>query len=452
MKTDGMLEDLTARLYAKNMQDLRQIGRAVGLARPSNTAKEVVVNAILSVADGSFTPGPRSARGAPPKSKEYDREIVADIEKCRAYYLALRRGEAFAPDNEKLCVSDGMDDDGSCTGILERAEKRWFLRVGGCRITGRDVVVQESFVTRYNLREGDRVSGKADRKKPEQGYGLVSIGTVNGSIPDAMPEREDFADFTSDYPEKAFTLTVDEKDVTGRMLDFFLPLGAGQRVLITGSAQSGKTELIKAIGMGLCANHPRVVKIALLLGARPEESNDLSRNLHGAEVYTTGLDDGEYLHRHAALLALKMAKRRVELGDDVVLLVDGVNKLLPSDGGDLSELVRLFASAGNFGQKGSLTVVGVLSDDTDARILGLVSAAVNMKIVLSEEEALLRLFPALDLKRCFSAKPERLVGGDQLAAATALRIKCGGAEGYGAVRQIFAASPDNAAIVEKYKD
>lgn len=452
MKTDEMLEDLTARLYAKNMQDLRQIGRAVGLARPSNTAKEIVVNTIMSVADGSFTPGPRSARGAPPKSKDYDRELVADIEKCRAYYLALRRGEGLAPDHDKLYVSDGMEEDGSCAGILERAEKRWFLRVGGCRITGKDVAVQESFVNRYHLREGDRVTGKATRKRPDQGYGLVSIGTVNGFIPDAMPDREDFSDFIPDYPRKAFTLGRNGGDLTGRMLDFFLPLGAGQRVLITGGAQSGKTELIKAIGAGLCANHPQAATTVLLLGARPEERNDMSRTLNGAEVFTTGLEDGEYLHRHAALLALKMARRQVELGNDVVLLVDGMNKLLPSDGGDCSELIKLFASAGNFGRKGSLTVVGVLNADTDAKILELVSAAVNMKIVLSEEGALLRLFPALDLKKCFSAKPELLVGREQLSAATVLRMQCVGAEGLYAVRKIFASTTDNASVTEKYKD
>lgn len=453
MKSDRIAEDITARLYSKNMQDLRQISRAVGVGRPDDGKKDSYVSLIMAYATGRLFPAPRSARGAPPKSREYDKKLVEDIEKCREFNLTLLRGEGLTVDNDPVTVSDGLSDDGACSGILERGEKRWYIRVNGCRITGgRDVAVQDSFITRFKLREGDFIVGIAEQLSDGHGYIIKRISAVNGFTPDSISvsERINFADLTADYPERQLFITDRESDVTGRMVDFLTPIGAGQRAVIAGAARTGKTQLLKNIGKGLCANYPKAVTVALLLETRPEEENEFKKSLFGGEVFTTGLEDGLYAHMHAASLSLKYAKRRVESGLDVILLIDGLNKLV-RDGSDYSEVIKLLAAAGNFTEGGSLTVIGVI-DGTSGTLYDAVCSAANMCVVLSQDCAFMRIFPAIDLKASYSAKPELLVNEEQLKAVTAIRATYKGADGLYALRDLFLSTPDNATLIQKFKD
>lgn len=452
MLSDGMIEDITSRLYKKNVQDLRSIARAVGVNSPKDGKKDAFIAAIMAYAKGGVSSSPRSARGAPPKSREYDRKLVGDIEKCREFNLTLLRGEGLASSGEQMTLSDGLCDNGAFSGILEHGERCWYVRVNGCRITGgRDVAVQDSFITRFRLREGDHIVGIAEREGG-QGHVIKKISAVNGSAPDsaAVAERKSFADLTAVYPDRQLLLASGEKDITGRMLDLFTPLGAGQRAVIAGAAMSGKTQLLKAAGKGICANYPEAQTVALLLEARPEEVNDFKTALVGGEVFYTGLEDGIYADMHAASLVLKYVKRRVESGRDAVLLIDGLNRLV-RDGSDFSEVIKLLAAAGNFAEGGSLTVVGVINGACGAFYDSVVSAA-NMCVTLSGECALLRLFPAVDLKKSYTARSELLVGEKQLKAATALRSSCEGAEGLYAVRDMFLSSKDNSELINKIKD
>lgn len=451
MLSDGMIEDLTSRLYKKNVQDLRGISRAVGVASPKDGKKDAFIELILAYAKGVMSPAPRSARGAPPKSREYDVKLVDDIEKCREYNLTLMRGEGLTADKELITVSDGLCPDGACAGIMERGERVWYIRVNGCRITaGRDVTVQESFVTRFNLREGDYVVGIAE--KSQNGYTVKKISSVNGFAPDsaAVADRINFADLTSVYPDRQLFTSTGEKDLTGRMIDFFTPLGAGQRAIITGDTRSGKTQLLKSLGKGICKNYPKAITVALLLETRPEEESEFRKSILGGDVFTTGLEDGLYAHMHAASLALKYAKRHVEAGLDVVLLVDGLNKLV-RDGSEYSEIIKLLAAAGNFTEGGSLTVIGVING-TSGALYDAVCSAVNMCVALSQECAFMRIFPAIDLKNSYSAKPELVVNEEQLIVSTALRTSYKGADGLYAIQDLFLSTPDNGALIRKLKD
>lgn len=453
MRDDGMLEDITRRLYSKNIQDLRQIARQVGVKRPADGKKDAVIEAVMAIANGSEDPAARSTRGAPPKSREYDKQLVADIQQCREFYLTMRRGKGLIKDEEVLSVSDKIKSGGICSGILERGDKCWYLRVNGCKLSaGSDVTVQESFITRFKLREGDYIEGNAEKIKIEQGYGLTRVISVNGHSPESeiIADRADFFNFTSVYPDKQLFVSRGSHDLTGRMVDFFTPVGAGQRAVAYGSSRSGKSQLLMSVGAGICHNYPQSAVIALLLGARPEEEAEYRRALTGGRVFSTGLEDGEFAHRHSAALALKYAKRRAELGFDVILLVDGANRLV-REGKDCSDIVKILASAGNFAEGASLMVMTALEADSESEF-DEVFAAANMVIALSREGALMRLYPAMDLKRCFSAKPELLIGGEQIAAATKLRVEYGGAEGLFAVREFFMNTPDNPALIQKIKD
>lgn len=452
MKPDGMFEDLTARLYAKNIQDLRQIAREVGVHRPADCKKDELISAIMAIANGKKAPVAHSVRGAPPKSREFDKQLVDEIKQCREYRISIGMGLEYPDEGESLSVSDNSDD-GNCSGILEQGDKRWYIRVNGCNITaGRDVAVQESFITRFGLREGDRIAGEADKLPSEQFYGLKSVYTVNGFSPDGdeMTDRPNFSDFNCVYPDRQLFVSCGIHDITGRMTDFFTPVGAGQRAVISGPARTGKTQLLKSIGAGICRNCSESAVVALLLGARPEEADEIRRALVGGDIFTTGLEDGAFVHLHAASLALKFAKRQTELSNDVIFIVDGANLLVRD--GDLSEIVKILAAAGNFG-KSSLTVIAALEADvTERSKFNAVFAAANMEITLSADGALRRLFPAFDLKRCFSAKPELVTNREQIEVATKLRVSGSGSDGLYGVREHFLNTPDNAAITKKFKD
>lgn len=447
MKAEELLVDITARLYAKTIQDLRVVARMVGIRKPTGSRKDDLVFAVISYADGSFTPPPRSARGAPPKNRPYDAQLVADIIQCREYYFALRRGDVGKGEHT-LTVSDGLAADGSCSGILEHGERRWYLHVNGGKLSGgTGVFVQESFVNRFNLREGDLVVGVAERLGEEQDYGLVSVLSVNGFEPDAVPERKSIRLLTPVYPFKAIRL---ERGLSGRMLDLFTPLGAGQRAVVAGDAHTGKTQLLNSIGAAICANYPQFTTVALALGARPEEVTELKESLAGGEVFSTGAEETVFSHLRAAQLILKYVQRRVELGADAVLLIDGLEHLLASDGKkeEAPEVVRLLSAAGCFKEGGSLTVVAsVATADGASALLELAEKTANLCVYLSAEGAKRRLYPAIDLSRCFSAKPENLLTEEEISLAVRLKGKARGVEGLASVREKFLQTENNAQLL-----
>ena len=427
MAESKILTDITERIEKLNIFELRQVARAVGVHRPADGKKSRVIEAVLQIAQGICAPEPQSLRGAPPKSQQYDEQLVADIKTCREYYLALKGGEQV---EEPLLstVSDSVYEKVEssakpCGGILDLSGKYAFLRVNGVTATqNSDIFVHESFINRYALRQGDKVCGTCMRKSENECAGLVEVLSVNGNKPEDTANRRRFSQLTHIYPATTVKTAVQNGDTACRIIDLFSPLALGQRAFISAPSRSGKTTLIKQIATGISRNYPKIKVVLLLLNARPEEITDFKRSLQGCELFYTTFDMPAESHALSAELAVEYAKRQTELGNDVILLFDGITRLTRSfglQGKAVEQINKILYCACNAEEGGSLTVISTLASD-DALYNEFIGLA-NMVITLSPELSARRLFPAIDAKSCYADGDERLLSNDELNAAAALR-------------------------------
>jgi len=292
-----------------------------------------------------------------------------------------------------------------------------------------DAYVSNTQIKRFALRNGDVVTGQVrPPKDQERYYALIKIEAVNGLPPEESKKRPLFENLTPLYPEERFKLEYREKGLTGRMLDMFSPIGKGQRGLIVAPPRSGKTELLKEIAHGLSNNHPEVDLMVLLVDERPEEVTDMERSVKG-EVYSSTFDMPAKNHVKVAEMVIEKAKRRVELGRDVVILLDSITRLArayntvtPSSGKVLSGGVdanalhrpkRFFGAARNIENGGSLTIIATALIDTGSRMDEVIfeefKGTGNMEVILDRKIADRRIFPAIDILKSGTRKDELLI-------------------------------------------
>ncbi len=472
-----ILQKLRAELEKRSIYDLRQIGRAAGVKRPADMNKEPLIGCIMDIAECKSDPVPRSAKGAPPKSDVYDKELVALIEKCRQFYGS---GAADAeqeepqplPEEHEMSVHSDSEYDSEekvYTGVLEFTEKFWFLRTRNYEITsGGDVFVHVSFVTRFRLREGDKITCKAKRRKEGECPGATYIISVNGVRPDTLNPRAMFEKLIPCYPDERFTLEREGCGLTERVIDLFSPVGKGQRALIVSPPKAGKTTMLKSIACAVTENYPDAEVIVLLIDERPEEVTDIRRSVEKADVVYSTFDRGEHHHIHAAMLALEHAKRLVEAGKDVVLLLDSITRLtraynsvtnsgrILSGGLDPQALIeprKFFGAARNTEDGGSLTIIATALIDTGSKLDDVIyeefKSAGNMEIVLSRDLAERRIFPAIDIKSSGARKEELLLSKEELGASCKLRQILGRNVGIENLYAMINKTKNNAELVER---
>lgn len=439
--SEKLIEELERRLNAKTIHDLRQIARAVGVPRPADGRKERILDEVLQIASGNSDPAEPAIRGAHPKSAEYDRQLVADILRCREISLAANEGEEKESQPFMLSVSSGVEFDPldfTAEGILEYSDGRWFIRVNDCRenlIT--DIFVNEHFITRYSLRSGDLILGKCKRSSLDELAGLASIISINGVSPENSASRLDFENLTPIYPDKRIKVECNSKDFTGRIIDLFAPLAEGQRALIFAPHGCGKTAVLKDIAKGVKLNNPKFKTIILLIDARPEEASDFKRTFPDTDVFTSPFDAGVNGHIRTARLALDYAKRQAETGKSVVLILDDLTRLTKAfnslskqvysalDIQALDGAKKFLASAKNTEEGASLTIVSALSSEGDALdeaiYCGLKDLA-NMKISLSLKLARSRIYPPVDITASSTYGDDKLLSSEEIKTADKLRI------------------------------
>ncbi len=439
------MEDIYASLKGKltgmGIHSLRQIGRAVGVHEPTQKKKDELISEILAIAHADSLPCRRTTRGAPPKSYDYDRDIVDEIDRCRQYFCNLENEKTQA-ENNIVFNNDETDDEGekTCSGVLEFADKFCFLRTENMQISSLgDIFVHSSFVKRYRLRTGDFVVCKARRRKEGECYGATFIVSVNGKQPENYRAAQ-FDTLTPCYPDKRCTLSYEGCSLTERVIDLFSPIGFGQRALIVSPPKAGKTTMLKEIARSICRNHPDVKVVILLIDERPEEVTDIRRSVEGAEVIYSTFDKGDNHHIHTASLTLEYAKRQVEAGRDVVILVDSITRLtrahnaVCNSGRTLSggldpqaimEPKRFFGAARNIEGGGSLTIIATALVETGSRLDDVIyeefKSTGNMEIILSRELAQSRVFPAMDIRASGARKEELLLSEGEMAAASLIR-------------------------------
>ncbi len=441
-----LADSIRIKLDTKGIHQLWQIGRAVGVAFPTKKKKAELIDDIIAIAKCEVQPCPRSTRGAPPKSEEYDAAMVEEIDKCKQYYMQVTQSERYATaDNNDASVSSDEEVEATYSGVLESTEKFWFLRTQNMQITSaNDVFMHLSFVNRFRLRVGDKIVCKAKRRKPNECPGATFIISVNGKSPDT-PRGIPFESLTPCYPDRRITLEREGGSLTDRVIDLFSPIGFGQRALIVSPPKAGKTTMLKDVASSIRRNHPEALVIVLLVDERPEEVTDITRSVDGAEVIYSTFDKGDVHHTHIASLTLEYAKRQVETGRDVVVLLDSITRLtrahnaLANSGRTLSggldpqaivEPKRFFGAARNIENGGSLTIIATALVDTGSKLDDIIyeefKSTGNMEIVLSRRLAERRVFPAIDLRASGARKEELLLSESELDCAAQMRCQLAG--------------------------
>ena len=304
-----------------------------------------------------------------------------------------------------------------------------------------DIYVSPSQIKRFNLRTGHKVAGQIRPPKDnERFYALLKVETVNGEGPDQVKKAILFDNLTPLYPEERINLEGKPKGFSMRILDLMSPIGKGQRGLIVAQPKTGKTVLLQKIANTTLENHPEVKIIVLLIAERPEEVTDMERSVD-AEVVSSTFDEPPERHVQVADMALEKAKRMVEYGHDVMILLDSItrvgrahNAIIPHSGKILSGGVdanalhrprRLFGAARNTEEGGSLTIIATALIDTGSRMDDVIfeefKGTGNMELVLDRRLSDRRLFPSFDLIRSGTRKEELLLSKKELARVWILR-------------------------------
>ena len=327
-------------------------------------------------------------------------------------------------------------------GVLEIVEEGFgFLRRGRFMPGGMDVYVSQTQIRRFGLRTGDMVSGQVRPPKDnEKFFGLLRVEAVNGMDPEAAKHRPNFDSLTPIFPRQMFNLETDPANITGRLINLLAPIGRGQRGLIVAPPKAGKTLLLKTIANSILANYSDVQLMIALIGERPEEVTDMRRSVK-AEVYSSTFDEEPEAHVHVAEIVAERAKRLVEGGKDVVVLLDSITRLtraynlaVASSGRTLSGGLdpaaitpprRFIGAARNAEEGGSLTIVATVLVDTNSRMDDVIyeefKGTGNMEITLDRKLSDRRIFPAIDITRTGTRREELLLDENALRAVVVMR-------------------------------
>ena len=330
------------------------------------------------------------------------------------------------------------------TGILDIVPDGFgFLRAmeGNFGDSQNDTYVSLSQIKKFALRVGDIITGQVrEPKEGEKYYALLKIEAINYKSINEAKQRPLFDNLTPIFPTEQLRLECDPLRLTGRVLDLFTPIGKGQRALIVAPPRTGKTELMKELAQGITRNHPETELIVLLIDERPEEVTDMQRSVHG-EVFSSTFDMPALNHVRVAELVIEKAKRMVEVGKDVVILLDSITRLArayntatPSSGKVLSGGVdanalhkpkRFFGAARNIEDGGSLTIVATALIDTGSRMDDVIfeefKGTGNSEMVLDRSISDRRIYPALNILKSGTRKDELLISPENLARIWAIR-------------------------------
>jgi transcription termination factor Rho len=328
-------------------------------------------------------------------------------------------------------------------GILDiMGDGYGFLRQNGMMRPGqRDVYVSQSQIRRFSLRTGDLVTGQVrPPKESERYYGLIRVEAVNGQEPEVSRSRPHFEDLTPIFPHEHIRLETTPVNLSSRLIDMLAPIGRGQRGLVVSPPKAGKTMLLKEIANGITSNYDDIHLIVALIGERPEEVTDVRRSVAG-EVFSSTFDDPVEDHCRVAELALERAKRIVETGKDVAILLDSITRLtraynlaVPTSGRTLSGGIdpvalyppkRFFGAARKAEDNGSLTIIATCLIDTGSRMDDVIyeefKGTGNWEVHLDRRLADRRIFPAIDIQRSGTRREELILSESALKQVFLLR-------------------------------
>ena len=395
-------------LKGKYLDELKTIAKSYGIANVSKYKKDELISEILK-ADNGF------------ESEESEKIVINE------------------PDE-----NDSKSNTTTVCGLIDiTADGYGFLRSNGYDSGEEDTYVSPTQIRRFRLRKGDKILGLTrERKETEKFSPLIYINEINDIKVSELKARKDFDDLIPIYPNEKFTLETEKEEVSTRIIDFLVPIGKGQRALIVAPPKAGKTSLLRSILKGIEINNPKSKIFVLLIGERPEEVTEMKR-FTKAEVIASTFDELPQNHIRLAEFVLERAKGLVELGEDVVILVDSITRLsraynvnTPSSGKTLTggldpfalhKPKRFFGSARNVENGGSLTIIATTLVDTGSKMDDMIyeefKGTGNMEIHLSRKLSELRIFPAIDIYKSGTRKDDLLLSEEEIQSANLIRRK-----------------------------
>lgn len=450
-------------LEKESLSTLRALGRRLGVESPASKNKDLLISEIMAIKEGEKKPVKKSNRGAPVRTR---------IDLSKFFNDTPSYDDGYDPSITTIQVADViLDKETTVTGVFEDHSQGYgFLREVNSQIFKKGVYVAKDFIVKYNLRRGDEVQAvvKGCNEKTNA-PALKEILLINGRSPESYFERKNFDELTPCYPKKRIKLENQSGDIALRIIDLFAPIGFGQRGLIVAPPKTGKTTILQKIAKAIEDNYSDVHLIVLLIDERPEEVTDFKCAIKSEVVYST-FDESAERHIKTAENTIAKAKRLVEEGKDVVILLDSITRLarayntaIESSGKTLSGGLdptamygpkSFFGSARNTTDGGSLTILATALIETGSRLDEVIfeefKGTGNMEIHLSNALAERRIFPAIDLKKSGTRKEELLL--DQLTLDSALQLRRPVLDGKITTEELFQMvkkSKDNQDLCEK---
>ncbi len=356
------------------------------------------------------------------------RQTAKDLEIPRAHHL--KKEDLILRIRQAEAERDGLEMRGGVLEILN--EGVGFLRSEHYQAGPHDIYVSQTQIRRYGLKSGDLVIGHVrPPRESERHYGLLKVESINGLNPDKARNRPRFESLTPIFPEERFNLETERFVMATRLINLIAPIGRGQRGLIVSPPKAGKTTILKQVTNAISTKYPDVHLMVALIGERPEEVTDMDRSVE-AEVISSTFDEPVTSHVRVAEMVLERAKRLVEIGRDVVIMMDSLTRLARaynlvvtpsgrtlSGGIDPSALYppkRFYGAARNIEEGGSLTIIATCLIDTGSRMDDVVyeefKGTGNMELHLSRKLQERRIYPAIDIERSSTRREELLLGPD----------------------------------------
>ena len=436
---------MTREIYSEmTLVDLKNKAKELGIKNISKLKKSELIDELVKVTPNSIEKnGVVLREKIAPKIRE--KESTNNTNNTNNGYSTRENNiteEQKEEKKEKLKVM--INESGSAKGVLEVQENNnfGFLRCDNYLTSENDIYVSPSQIRRFNLRTGDEVQGKVrEAKDGEKFKALLFVEKVNGDNPEKAIGRKNFETLTPIYPNERLHLeTNNEKDLSSRLMDIICPIGKGQRGIIVAPPKAGKTTLLKRIAQNITINHPDVKLIVLLIDERPEEVTDMKRSINGDVIYST-FDEEPQNHAKVAQMVLERAKRMVEQGKDVVILLDSITRLSRAynltitptgrtlsgglDPGALIMPKKFFGAARNIEEGGSLTILATALIETGSRMDDMIfeefKGTGNMEVHLDRKLQERRIFPAIDIYKSGTRKEDLLLSEDEKEVAYAIR-------------------------------
>ncbi len=450
-------------LQDKNLFELREIARENRVQSPTKLNKEELISQIVEA------------------SSQRVKELkIRPVSRPSKLVDAPRRNaQNDVPEKAAESINEIMAVDETCEereGILEiHPDGYGFIRVRNCEHSEKDVYVSAIKIRKAGLRQGDMIKGIVKVAYDNKPAALLIINTVNGVPAEELRKRPRFDDLVPIYPDERLKLenARSKNDFAIREIDLIAPIGKGQRGMIVSPPKAGKTTLLKKIANSISENYPDVTLMVLLIDERPEEVTDMQRSIKGEVVYST-FDEMPEHHTKAAELLLSRAKRLVENGKDVVILMDSLTRLaraynltIPPTGRTLSGGIdpgalhspkSFFGSARNIENGGSLTIIATALVDTGSRMDDVIyeefKGTGNMEIHLDRKLSEKRIFPAIDLNRSGTRREDLLLSQDELEGVWTMRkiLSSGDTESAAEnLLQMLVKTSSNAEFIEQLK-